>query len=157
MTQDGLKVRAAGDRDVGVISKILKAATRAIDPQRDVSSSEVIKLYLSHPDQIALFIAELDGAAVGFQSLKRVSMPNIYDVPKGWGVIGSYVMPKAMRRGIGSALWMETKREAIHRGVTTIDATTLKTNHLAITYYAAIGFVPYATEISRIRLRYNVL
>ena len=55
MTQYGLKMRAAGDREVGVISKILEAATRAIDPQRDVSSSEVIKLYLSHPDQIALF------------------------------------------------------------------------------------------------------
>ena len=97
MTQDGLEMRALGI-DVGVISKLLEAATRAIDPQRDVSSSEVIKLYLSHPDQIALFIAELDGDAVGFQSLKRASVPNMYNVPKHWGVIGSYVVPKAMRK-----------------------------------------------------------
>ena len=155
MTKDGLKIRTAGDRDVGVISKILEAAKRAIDPQRDVSSSEVIKLYLSHPDQIALFIAELDGDAVGFQFLKRASVPNMYDVPKHWGVIGSYVVPKAMRKGIGSALWTETKCEVIHRGLTTIDATTLKTNHAAITYYTALGFVPCATEMSRIRLRYD--
>ncbi len=38
---------------------------------------------------------------------------NPYEVEPGWGVIGTHVSPPAARRGVGTALFAASRREAM--------------------------------------------
>ena len=149
-----LKIRQAGNRDCPSIARILHEASQNLDPNRECGLEFVRTFYLIHPEQVSLMLAEKNGQIVGFQSLKKVGVANIYDVLDGWGVVGTYVLPEASRMGVGQALWDKTRAQATHHKMTAIDASTLTTNLGAIAYYRSLGFAPYLYPKNRIRMIY---
>jgi GNAT superfamily N-acetyltransferase len=70
----------------------------------------VLARYIRHPARISCCVAETGGSIVGFQSLKRAMAGNPYDLPEGWGIIGTYVAAAAAGQGVGRALFAESLR-----------------------------------------------
>jgi ribosomal protein S18 acetylase RimI-like enzyme len=82
-------------------------------------------------------------ARLGFQSLLRAAAGNRYDVPVGWGIIGTHIGPRAQRRGVGSALFAASREAALAARLTRIDATIAADNATGLGYYEAMGFRTY--------------
>jgi len=119
-------------------------------------ASDAMSDYVLNPNQISCFVTASDANISGFQSLKIAGEPNHYDVPPGWGVIGTYVARKCHRRGIGKALFERTISEAHRAKLTYVDATIFKSNMAGLAYYTAMGFRPYAEIEKATRMRLEV-
>lgn len=104
----------------------------------------VLSHYIAHPDRLSCAVAVTQtGRIVGFQSLKRATPGNPYDLPEGWGIIGTYVAAEAAGHGIGRALFAVSLDAARRAGLTAIDATIAADNAGALAYYAALGFTDW--------------
>ncbi len=101
--------------------------------------------YIDHPDSLACTLAVEAGVVLGFQSLKRAVAGNAYDVPEGWGIIGTHISLAVGRRGIGRALFAENLAAATTASLTAIDATIGADNTGALAYYEAMGFRTWRT------------
>ncbi|WP_294235828.1 GNAT family N-acetyltransferase [uncultured Sphingomonas sp.] len=113
----------------------LTGRTRPHDPAFTLSH------YIAAPDGIRCSVAvDEDGAVLGFQSLKRAVAGNRYDVPEGWGIIGTHIGPRAHRRGVGRALFAVSRQAAIDAGLSRIDASIGADNPMGLRYYEAMGF-----------------
>lgn len=152
-----MKVRPAIVTDAQGMSAVLteiligKRSGRASDPEH------IRDFYIEHSDRIQCAVAVDDnGTILGFQSLKVAAEGNIYDVPLGWGVIGTYVRLEVGRQGIGSALFVETTLAARQAGISKIDATIGSDNDLGLGYYDAMGFRAYREKPSAICKCYTV-
>lgn len=64
-------------------------------------------------------------------------------MPEGWGIIGTHIHPGAARSGIGRRLFAVTLAAAKADGLKHVDASIGADNAPALSYYSAIGFVPY--------------
>jgi ribosomal protein S18 acetylase RimI-like enzyme len=91
------------------------------------ATDENVKRLLSNPDGEIRLIAELDREPVGLGSLVVASSE----------VRSCYVMPKASRRGVGSALMLEMERLAMENGLVEVNLTS-STN--AEPFYRALGY-----------------
>ena len=137
--------REALPEDAPAMSVILTRILSGWNSTRPGSPDHVLAHYIAHPDRIRCSVAEDDGQLLGFQSLKAARPGNPYDLPEGWGIIGTYVSTAAARRGVGKALFAETLAAAREAGLDQIDATIGKSNALGLAYYEAIGFRTYRT------------
>lgn len=124
---------------VEVQNAIHRAGLRAAP----VDLAFVRERYLDPEHRIACTVAEEGGRVLGFQSLKRAWPGNPYDVPEGWGIIGTHIRPDAGRRGIGRSLFAVSLTAARSAGVHHIDASIGTDNAPALAYYRAMGFAPY--------------
>lgn len=91
------------------------------------------------------------GEVLGLQVLIRGEEGDDYNVPEGWGVIGTHVSPHAARKGVGAALFKVTRDIARAQGLEKIDATIGAENEAGLGYYKAMGFVTYAKDGRRVR------
>lgn len=110
-----------------------------------VEADGVRAQYLDEAHSIACTVAVDDGRVVGFQSLKRAWVDNPYDVPVGWGIIGTHIHSDAGRQGIGRRLFAVTRAAAEVAGLHQVDARIGADNAPGLAYYAALGFVPHRT------------
>ena len=140
-----VEVRPAGLGDAGPMSEVLTGILDAWDSPRPRSPSHVRAFYIQHPDQVASHVALIGDRLVGFQSLKVARKGNIYDLPLGWGIIGTYVARDCARQGVGRALFAATLAQARAAGMLCVDATIEAGNAEALAYYEAMGFQPYRT------------
>lgn len=100
--------------------------------------------YVDYSGRISCAVAvDGSGTIIGFQSLKVARADNAYDLPAGWGIIGTYVADHTAGQGVGRALFAESHKHAVSYGLRSIDATIAADNVGAQAYYAAMGFVPY--------------
>ncbi len=128
------------------MSLILAQIIESWKSKRPSDPGHVLGFYVNHPDKIGCFVAQNEnGSIVGFQSLKRAARDNPYGVSPGWGIIGTYVAPQSVGRGIGSKLFARSREAARASGLTKIDATIGKTNAAGLAYYEAMGFHTYRT------------
>ncbi|WP_254684031.1 GNAT family N-acetyltransferase [Phaeobacter inhibens] len=139
-----VKVRQAVSRDAKAMSAILAAIQVTWKTSWSSTPEYILKNYLLHPDRIRCSVA-IDEAdrILGFQSLKRASEGNPFQVTVGWGVVGTFVDLNMIRRGVGRALWASTLRAAQDAELKFIDATIEPENTLGLGYYDAIGFRTY--------------
>mmetsp|Transcript_28333 Transcript_28333/g.52872 ORF Transcript_28333/g.52872 Transcript_28333/m.52872 type:complete len:140 (-) Transcript_28333:381-800(-) len=136
-----------------VLAPILKGwgSPRRSDPDH------VAAHYIGHPDRVSCAVAaDSAGVVLGFQSLKVAQADNDYDLPEGWGIIGTYVAARAAGRGVGRLLFSETLSRADAYGIRDIDATIGADNAVGQAYYSALGFVPYRTLPGAIGARYTL-
>src|SRR5690625_271959 len=122
-----------------VQNAIYRAGLRA----RPVDDALVRERYLDVADSVACTVADREGLGLGFQSLRRSWPGNPYDVPEGWGIIGTHVHPDVGRSGIGRRLFAISLYAAKASGVGCIDASIGADNAPALAYYSAMGFIPY--------------
>lgn len=144
-----LTLRPAADSDAGAMDAILTPILESWGSARPRGAQLIRDHYISHPDALACTLAITD-RVVGFQALKRAVPGNPYDLPDGWGIIGTYVALDAPRCGIGRALWSASLQAARAAGLQHVDATIGSDNAAGLAYYGAMGFrtwrhVPGAT------------
>jgi L-amino acid N-acyltransferase YncA len=150
-------VREAKPSDAAAMSEILRDILTIWKSERPSSVEHVIAFYVEHPERVLCSVAvDISGAVLGFQSLKRVGEGNEYDLPGGWGVVGTYVDAKEAGRGIGKMLFSSSLDAARQASLTEIDATIGENNHSGLAYYNAIGFQTYRYKPGAICKRYVV-
>lgn len=139
-----MKVREAATDDAKAMSEVLREIVAKTGRQRRTEPSFVISNYIAHPEGVRCSVAvDKQNNLIGFQSLIRSWPDNPYDVPLGWGIIGTHVSPRAHRKGAGTALFAVTKVAAEAAGLLKIDAYIGRDNPEAIRYYDALGFRKY--------------
>ncbi|TKR25253.1 GNAT family N-acetyltransferase [Natronomonas salsuginis] len=138
-----VRVREAADDDVGAILDVAEAAWYAayggaLDPSTIAAAlveyydPELIEAGIDH-DAIAFYVAEVDGAVVGFASAEQtwadeVELHTLYVHPDRWG------------EGIGSALLDRVTEWAREAGVDRITCGVLGDNAIGIGFFEAVGF-----------------
>ncbi|HXH34455.1 MAG TPA: GNAT family N-acetyltransferase [Plantibacter sp.] len=122
-----------------VQNAIYRAGLRA----NPVDVALITERYLDVEHTVACTVADRDGRIVGFQSVKRAWPGNPYDVPAGWGIIGTHIHPDAGRSGIGRRLFDISLSVAKAAGLRHIDASIGADSVGALAYYSAMGFTPY--------------
>ena len=151
-------VKEAKLSDAAAMSKILRDILTIWKSKRPSSVEHVTAFYVQHPERIRCSVAvDLNGTILGFQSLKRVVEDNEYDLPDGWGVIGTYVDAKVAGRGVGKALFASSLDAARQANLTEIDATIGDNNQSGLAYYNAIGFQTYRLKPGAICKKYIVV
>lgn len=134
-------VRPAESADATAMSRILSEILQSWQSDRPGDPDHVRAHYVEHPDSLACTVAVApDGHLKGFQSLKVARQGNTYDLPAGWGVIGTYVSLCSGRKGVGTLLFSQTLEAAKRAGLARIDATIGKSNLAGRGYYSALGF-----------------
>jgi len=139
-------IRKANREDGSAMSTILTEILSMWRSERPGDAGYVREYYIDHPDTIKCSVAESGtGEILGFQSLKFATENSPYELPAGWGIIGTYVDLKAARTGVGSQLFAASVKAAEVSGLAMIDATIADTNERALAYYDAMGFATYRT------------
>lgn len=138
-----VELRPARQSDAAGMAEVQNAIHRAGLRANPVDEAFVHERYLTVEHTIACTVAEQDGRILGFQSLKSAWPGNPYDVPEGWGIIGTHIHPEAGRSGIGRRLFVVSRAAAEAAGVHHIDASIGADNAPALAYYSAMGFAPY--------------
>ncbi len=141
-----IKVRQAVQDDAQAMSDILGPILASWNSPRPFSVDHVTANYIEHADGLGCHVATgAGGEVLGFQSLLFASAGNAFDLPVGYGIIGTYVNPKAQGTGVGRALFDASLRAAKAAGIEKIDATIGADNAAGLAYYEAIGFRTYKT------------
>jgi len=138
-----IELRAALTTDAEAMAEVQNAIHRAGLRSSPVDADIVRSRYLEESHSVACTVAVQNGQVLGFQSLKRAWAGNPYDVPTGWGIIGTHIRPDVGRTGLGRRLFVVSRAAAEAAGVRHIDATIGADNAPALAYYAALGFTPY--------------
>lgn len=146
-----MNVREATAADADALSRILQRILLSWGSDRPSHAAHVLAHYVNHPHRLRCSVAvDGQGRVLGFQSLKVAREGNPYDLPEGWGIIGTYVDVDAAGRGVGKALFASSLQAAQEAGLTDIDATIGKKNEAGLAYYEALGFRTYRTKPSAV-------
>ncbi|MHC9046656.1 GNAT family N-acetyltransferase [Microbacterium saperdae] len=138
-----IEFRPADPSDAEGMAEVQNAIYRAGLRSKPVDVALIRERYLAVEHTVACTVAEQDGRVVGFQSLKRAWPDNPYNVPVGWGIIGTHIHPDAGRSGIGRRLFAISLSAARAAGLRHIDAAIGANSAPALAYYSAMGFIPY--------------
>jgi GNAT superfamily N-acetyltransferase len=136
----GFGIRQAGPEDARGMDAVLTPILERWGSTRERGAAVVLARYIAHPDRLSCAVAVMEGRIVGFQSLKRAVRGNPYDLPEGWGIIGTYVAAEARGTGVGRALFAVSLEVAERARLPFIDATIGAGNTEGLAYYAALGF-----------------
>ncbi len=129
------------------MSRILTEILLSWKSDRPSTVTHVLAQYVEHPHRLRCSVAvNEDGRVVGFQTLKIAREGNPYDLPDGWGIIGTYVDAEATGQGVGKALFVSSLEAAQDAGLAEIDATIGDTNVSGLAYYEALGFRTYQSK-----------
>lgn len=151
-----IELRPARPDDATKLAEVQNAIYRAGLRASLVDGALIRERYLDTAHEVACTVAELRGRVVGFQSLKRAWPGNPYEVPEGWGVIGTHIHPEVSRRGLGRRLFAVSLSAAEAAGLRHIDATISADNAPALAYYSAMGFIPYGKSGDLVPHRFDL-
>ena len=99
--------------------------------------------YLSGPNVHFCLVVEIaeTGQLDGFQTIGNYS-----DVPDGWCDIATFARRGGTQKGIGTALFAETRERVKALGFKGIIANIRGDNEGGLTYYSRMGFEDYAVR-----------
>lgn len=140
-----LIVRHAARADAAEMAELINViiaigGTTAYEDPFDAASMDAA--YISLPQLVSCFVAEVDGRIDGFQGLMRSFDPDD-PLPDGWATIGTFARVGLTQRGIGAALFAETLQAARAADVDVIDATIRADNAGGLIFYSRQGFIDY--------------
>jgi len=139
-----MRTRDASTGDADAMSRVLREIVALTGRERPSDADFVARHYIENPASIRCTVAvDEAGDMLGFQSLVRAEAGNWYDVPEGWGIIGTHISPRAHRRGVGTALFAASRAAAKRAGIEKIDAYIGANNPSGLRYYEAMGFRTY--------------
>ncbi|AOO84066.1 GNAT family N-acetyltransferase [Bosea vaviloviae] len=159
-------IRPAASEDAAALVEILNeiisaGGTTAIE--RPLSRSEFGAHYLHGDRFLACYVAVEPSRRepTGFQALERHP-----DLPENWADIGTFARMRPKIKGVGTALFSETRKRARELGLAAINAAIRADNTGGLAYYEKMGFTTYktlraiplndGTPIDRILKRYDV-
>lgn len=134
-------IRPAVEQDAPALSQVLVDIIALTGRTRPSDADFTLSHYITNRDGVRCSVAlDADGTMLGFQSLVRAVAGNRYDVPPGWGIIGTHISPHAHRKGVGTALFAATRPAAVAARLPQIDAYIGADNVMGLRYYEAMGF-----------------
>lgn len=136
-------IRRATPSDAEAISAIWEVicAERIYSAVNRPFTPEQVRQYLtSLSDREGVFVAEVDGKIVGFQSLDRWAQ--FTDSFDHVGTVGTFVLPDWRGRGIGRSLAEHTFTFARTHGYEKLVIYVRASNTGAQAFYQGLGFVP---------------
>lgn len=152
-----MDIREAVAGDARGMSDVLREIVAQTGRERRTEPSFVMTNYIDHEQHVRCTVAtDEQGDVIGFQSLVRSWPDNPYDVPLGWGIVGTHISPRAHRKGVGTALFASTKIAAKAAGLIRIDACISADNPGALRYYDAMGFQTYREKDGVVQKAYTV-
>lgn len=151
-----IHIREAVDEDADDMVEVQNAIYRAGLRSSPVDAALVRERYLGMDYRVACTVAEQQGRAIAFQSLKPAWPDNPYRVAEGWGIIGTHVHPDAGRSGVGRRLFAKSRAAAEIAGIRHVDASIGANNLPALAYYSAMDFVPYLDRGDAIAYRLDL-
>ncbi|MEL7213719.1 MAG: GNAT family N-acetyltransferase [Pseudomonadota bacterium] len=117
-------------------------------------TNRMIADYVNSPYAVSCFVADEDGAILGFQSLEQ-KKPT-FPLPERWGLIATFVKMDAHGKGVGAQLFAATKEAAVEAKLTAIDATIRLENTGGRAFYSKIGFADYQTTSETVSKKYDL-
>ncbi len=136
---NSLHIRTATRQDAEAVFALIDAlATYEKQQKLDAATrARLIRDGFDEPRRFMIFLAELDGEAVGYALFFKTyssyqARPTLY-------LEDLFVWPAARGRGIGKALFNACVAEAIQRGCGRMEWTVLDWNKPAIAFYQKIG------------------
>lgn len=139
-----MQIRTATLADAPALVRVLRDIIALTGRNRPHDEAFVTRQYLANPASVRCTVAlDAAGEVIGFQSLVRAEPGNRYDVPAGWGIVGTHISPRAHRQGVGKALFRSTLDAARQAGLEKIDAYIGADNPSGLNYYEAMGFKTY--------------
>lgn len=137
-------------RGIVAIWEAIAAEKRYSAVNRAFTLEEERAYIASLSDREAIFIAELDGHIVGFQTLARWAgyTPSFDHV----GEIGTFVLPPYRGQGIGKALAKATLAFARQEGYEKLIIYVRATNHGAQAFYQGLGFDPIGVLTRQVKM-----
>lgn len=152
-----MDTRTASLDDAAAMSQVLREIIAHTGRERPNDEAFVTQQYIANPASIRCTVAiDNEGVVLGFQSLIRAEVGNRYDVPAGWGIIGTHISPRAHRQGVGSALFRSSRDAAEQVGLEKIDAYIGADNPSGLRYYEAMGFQTYRSPEGIVQKVYTV-
>ncbi len=151
-----IELRPAKPTDAEEMSILLTGILQKWGSSRQSDPEFMLHNYIDHAHGLACTVALKDGKVVGFQALLRAWPDNPYNVPAGWGIIGTYVSDNIRGHGIGRKLFEKSRKAAQTAGLASIDATIGADNPLGLAYYDSMGFQSYQEIEGAIRKRYDL-
>ncbi len=148
-----LQVRKATPSDAEAISaiwevicaeRIYSAVSRPFTPDQE-------REYLaSLSDREGIFVAEAEGRILGFQSLERWA--RYTDAFDHVGTLGTFVLPRWRRRGVGRRLAEHTLSFARTHGYEKLVVYVRASNRGALAFYQGLGFRPCGILTRQVRI-----
>lgn len=152
-----MDTREASLDDAAALSRVLREIVAHTGRERPNDEAFVIRQYIANRANIRCTVAIDDEKdVIGFQSLVRAEAGNRYDVPVGWGIIGTHISPRAHRQGVGSALCRSSREAAEQAEMKKIDAYIGADNPSGLRYYEAMGFQTYRAPEGVVQKVYTV-
>ena len=161
-------IRPASAEDAPVLAEILNriiALGGTTAHQTPFTTERMLRSYVEPERNISCSVAELGGAAVGFQSLMWPDEEGT-PFPDGWAIIASFVDSACAGQGVGRRLFDATRDAARAAGVRVIDATIRADNAGGLAYYRALGFEDYdvlpavplrnGARVDRVRKKFTI-
>lgn len=127
-------IRYAQATDAEAMTAVINAVIAAGGTTAHQTAKSVTKVqadYIRGPDVLSSFVAEVEGRLVGWQSV---------GLWHGEADIGTFVRPGLQSRGLGTALFRQTRAALVARGVRRVMAVIRADNAAGLAYYARIGF-----------------
>ena len=121
--------------------------------ERPARSRRLFDAHLDDPD-LALFVAEVDGAVVGLVRVQALERAEVPDVPalasRRYAMVQELVVAQAhQRRGIARRLMTEAHGWARDRGLTQIELGVHEFNQQALRLYRRLGYSTVSRRLSR--------
>ena len=154
-------IRAAHKQDVEGMMQVLNeiiliGGTTAHD--RCFDYDRMIDVFISPQRGISCYVACEGSLVLGFQALEWADpdWPGENPLPQDWAIISTYVKQRHHGKGIGAALFVETRVAARTAAVRWIDATIKRKNVGGLAYYASLGFEDYKMDELTISKRHGL-
>lgn len=136
-------IRKATQKDAQAICNIwetIAGERRYSAISKPFTLEQEINYINSLSDQEAIFLAEIDGQVVGFQSIDRFA--KYTESMNHVATLGTYVLPEYRTKGIGNALFEKTLEFARKQGYEKFVIYVRASNSDAQTFYSRFGFEP---------------
>lgn len=151
-----MHLRPATPDDCAAMVELLQGLTDAGKRTRPSDAEFVMSVYIAGPHLISSTLAFEGDKLLGLQVLSVIQPDNPDGSPAGWGSIGTHVAVDGGRKGVGRALFPETKAAAVAFGLTDIEAFIGADNAEGLGYYEAMGFRTYRTFEDRVCKRLSL-
>lgn len=97
----------------------------------------------------ALFVAEVEGRAVGYLLANECSYPPVFTRERYGMISDAAVTASCRRQGTGEALVNAAARWFRERGLSRMEMRLLNANPISTAFWRKMGFIPYMTTLFR--------
>lgn len=133
-------IREAGAADVDLLAPLFDAYRQFYERPSDLTLSREFLAGRLRNGESVVFLAEEDGACLGFVQLYPLFSSTALSPRRLWLLNDLFVAPTARGRGVGRELMQRARRLAEDSGACGLELATARTNVNAQALYESLGY-----------------